>query len=109
SPWSSKATDIAKVCDLTCLRRIERGVSFHIRAQQPLAEAQLLRIGALLHDRMTEAVLLADEDIARLFVSEAPRPLRTVSRALADLAAANAELGLALSHDEIEYLRANFE
>jgi phosphoribosylformylglycinamidine synthase len=102
SPWSSKATDIARVCDLTSLRRIERGVSFHIDAPVSLDAGQLRRIGALLHDRMTEAVLLEDEDIARLFASDPPRPL-------ASLTAANASLGLALSPDEIEYLRASFE
>jgi phosphoribosylformylglycinamidine synthase len=109
SPWSSKATDIAKVCDLTSLRRIERGICFHLDAPAPLDATQLQRIGALLHDRMTEAVLPDDEDIAKLFVSEQPRPLRTVPRTQAGLAIANTSLGLALSADEIEYLRENFE
>jgi phosphoribosylformylglycinamidine synthase len=109
SPWSSKATDIARVCELTSLRRIERGVSFHIEAATPLDAAQLLRVGMLLHDRMTETVLLEDADVALLFQSTSPRPLGVVPRAQAGLIAANASMGLALSADEIEYLHASFE
>jgi phosphoribosylformylglycinamidine synthase len=109
SPWSSKATDIAQVCDLTSLRRIERAVAFHVDAAVPLAEAELGRIAALLHDRMTEAVLREGDDIARLFASERPRALRSIPRALASLNEANAMLGLALSADEIDYLHASFE
>jgi phosphoribosylformylglycinamidine synthase len=109
SPWSSKATDIARVCDLTSVRRIERGVTFHIEAAAALDATQLRRISALLHDRMTEAVLFEADDIARLFVSEPPRPLRTLPRTQAGLTAANAALGLALSADEINYLHASYE
>ncbi|HSN52586.1 MAG TPA: hypothetical protein VLS87_08655, partial [Woeseiaceae bacterium] len=31
SPWSSKATDIALACDLTAVRRIERGICYALR------------------------------------------------------------------------------
>ena len=31
SPWSSKATDIAKVCGLDSVKRIERGIAFTIQ------------------------------------------------------------------------------
>ena len=108
SPWSSKATDIALVCGLDWLRRIERAVSFHLETAAALAPEDLGRVAALLHDRMTEAVLYADADVEQLFLEREPRPLRQVSRALAALRAANAELGLALSADEIEYLHLNF-
>jgi len=109
SPWSSKATDIAQVCGLDGLRRIERGVRFCFEAQVALGPEVLARIAALLHDRMTEAVLRADEDVSKLFVTEQPRPLATVPRSLAALTRANGQLGLALSADEIEYLHVNFE
>ena len=36
SPWSSKATDIAQVCGLTQVRRIERGIAYTLRAAGPL-------------------------------------------------------------------------
>jgi phosphoribosylformylglycinamidine synthase len=109
SPWSSKATDIAQVCDLTAVRRIERGVAFFLDAAKILTSAELQQIAALLHDRMTEAVFTAGDDVAQLFASAQPRPLATVPRTLAGLNAANAALGLALSADEVDYLQASFE
>jgi phosphoribosylformylglycinamidine synthase len=109
SPWSSKATDIAQVCDLPQVRRIERGIVFYIDAAVPLSEAQLRDVATVLHDRMVEAVYLRDADLAQLFVQEDPRPLASVSRSLAGLNAANAALGLALSADEIQYLHDNFQ
>src|SRR5262245_27720905 len=32
SPWSSKATDIAHVCELEDVERIERGIAFQVHA-----------------------------------------------------------------------------
>jgi phosphoribosylformylglycinamidine synthase len=107
SPWSSKATDIALVCGLDWLRRVERGVSFHVDlAVAPDARGRQA-LGALLHDRMTEAVLDEDTDPALLFAADSPRPLATVSRSLEALTRANGELGLALSADEILEPRRN--
>ncbi|HEX3061091.1 MAG TPA: hypothetical protein VHP55_00420, partial [Usitatibacter sp.] len=31
SPWSSKATDIARNCGLAAVARLERGVAYHVR------------------------------------------------------------------------------
>src|SRR5204863_8776671 len=50
SPWSSKATDIARNCGLQQVRRVERGVAYYV-------EGAGADIAPLLHDRMTEAVL----------------------------------------------------
>jgi phosphoribosylformylglycinamidine synthase len=103
SPWSSKATDIAHVCGLGRVRRVERGIAWVV-AGEIRDDAALL---AALHDRMTEAVLAREDDAAKLFVHEAPRPLATVgvlARGRAALEQANRELGLALAADEIDYL-----
>ena len=35
SPWSSKASDIARNCGLSSVQRIERGVVFHTDAKLP--------------------------------------------------------------------------
>src|SRR5258707_12893341 len=35
SPWSSKATDIARVCGLAGVRRVERGVGYRGPARRP--------------------------------------------------------------------------
>jgi len=103
SPWSTKATDIAHLCGLSQVRRVERGIAWTI-AGAVADEAALL---AALHDRMTESVLGSAGEAARLFAREAPRPVRTVDLAAGGRAAlerANREMGLALSADEIEYL-----
>ena len=106
SPWSSKATDIAHVCALDAIRRIERGIAYHVRVKRELNRADLERLAPVLHDRMTEMVLLDSADAAQLFEHAAPRPLTQVP--LDELARANADLGLALSDAEIEYLHASF-
>jgi phosphoribosylformylglycinamidine synthase len=111
SPWSSKATDIAHVCGLAKVRRIERGVGYYATAARALDEKEWGVVGAALHDRMTENVLRDVAAAAALFHHSSPRPYASVpllERGAAALEAANAELGLALSPDEIEYLDRAF-
>jgi phosphoribosylformylglycinamidine synthase len=111
SPWSSKATDIAHVCGLGAIERIERGIVYRFATRKPLSDADRARIAPLLFDRMTEAALFDVDAAAQLFVHEAPRRLSTVpllAQGRAALEAANVELGLALSDDEIDYLAASF-
>ena len=100
SPWSSKATDIARNCGLVQVRRIERGTLYFVDAGKNPDRA---RIAALLHDRMTESVLASLEEAEGIFRHVAPRALARVP--LAELDAANARLGLALNDEEIAYLR----
>ncbi|MBL8954284.1 MAG: phosphoribosylformylglycinamidine synthase [Myxococcaceae bacterium] len=99
SPWSSKATDIARNCGLTAVRRLERGIEWRVTGSARVDVAAL-------HDRMTEAVLPSLEACAVLFEKQAPRPVARVP--VATLADANGRLGLALSPDEIEYLTQAF-
>ena len=110
SPWASKATDIAHVCGLDAVRRIERAIEYRLGSSAPLDAAALGALAPLLHDRMTEAVIDDIAEAQRLFATEAPRPLRRVPLAggRAALETANAELGLALSADEIDYLLEAF-
>ena len=105
SPWSSKATDIARNCGLKGVRRIERGVAYYLAGASGSTELRM-RIAGLLHDRMTESVLASLEEADSLFRQVAPRALGHV--ALTKLAEANTRLGLALSEEEIEYLRAAY-
>ncbi|HWS63086.1 MAG TPA: phosphoribosylformylglycinamidine synthase, partial [Steroidobacteraceae bacterium] len=148
SPWSSKATDIARVCGLAHIRRLERGTLYFVEATANLSAKDLQSLAPLLHDRMTESVWIGADDpdgtpgsgaldrgarddrsadgcppddrsaVSRpaegrpiepleLFTCGAARPLRVVtlgSDGQAALARANAAWGLALSHDEIDYL-----
>ncbi|MFT3927940.1 MAG: phosphoribosylformylglycinamidine synthase [Myxococcales bacterium] len=108
SPWSSKATDIAHLCGLQNVRRIERGIRYAWTGTP--ADPTALR--ACLHDRMTEAVLESEAQLDALFKHEAPRPLRSVpllSEGRSALVAANRSMGLALSEDEIDYLASAFQ
>ena len=111
SPWSSKATDIARVCGLKCVRRLERGTLYFIDAEARLTEPELRELGALLHDRMTESLFLDTLEPKELFHAAPPRPLRVVALGedgRAALARANLAWGLALSSAEIDYLVAAF-
>jgi len=113
SPWSSKATDIARNCGLERVQRIERGVLFrvHVRDDAPLSAEDRAALLPLIHDRMIETVLDTVGEAARLFAHVAPRPLNTIpllAQGHAALERANVELGLALAPDEIDYLDASF-
>ncbi|MEJ0007428.1 MAG: hypothetical protein WDM77_13950 [Steroidobacteraceae bacterium] len=72
SPWSSKATDIAQVCGLGAVRRIERGIRYELVVSQPLDALALNRIAATLFDRMTEMAVSMAEEAAQLFAHHAP-------------------------------------
>jgi phosphoribosylformylglycinamidine synthase len=111
SPWSSKATDIARVCGLDFVRRLERACSYYIHALDPLDEAALRALGAALHDRMTESVWIGAVDPHALFQVGRARSLRTVALGAdgrSALQRANQEWGLALSAGEIDYLLGAF-
>jgi phosphoribosylformylglycinamidine synthase len=118
SPWASKATDIAHNCGLEHIHRIERGVAYTVvlksgilgsslGAPKKLADEELQAVAALLHDRMTETVLRSADEAAGLFTELAGKELEFVDvlgGGKDALVRANAELGLAMSLDEIDYL-----
>jgi len=124
SPWSSKATDIARVCGLDAVLRIERGIEYAFLADRAhrnstpdstpdgtLSRSELQSAAHLLYDRMTETAVLDVDAVASLFLTQAPRGLESIPLSSAGRAAlvdANQRLGLALSEDEIAYLDASF-
>ena len=109
SPWSSKATDILHHCGLSPITRVERGVCWYLEVadgQAPGPE-QLAGIKHCLHDRMTQVVIEDSNDAASLFAVREPGKLVHIAlgaEGKAALLAANTEMGLALSRDEIDYL-----
>ncbi|MDH3978381.1 MAG: phosphoribosylformylglycinamidine synthase, partial [Gammaproteobacteria bacterium] len=111
SPWSSKATDIARICGLSAVTRVERGIRYTLSIRSPLSDEKLQRVAACLHDRMTESVVWGDVDAACVFEHHDPASLCLIPL-MADgrqaLETANIELGLALSADEIDYLVEKF-
>ncbi|MFM9914833.1 MAG: phosphoribosylformylglycinamidine synthase [Rhizobacter sp.] len=117
SPWASKATDIAHNCGLA-IRRVERVTEYRLTLKtgllggsKPLSADELQAAAALLHDRMTESVLLCRDDAAHLFDERPAAPMAHVDVLLqgrAALVTANVDFGLALSDDEIDYLVSAF-
>ena len=112
SPWSSKATDILRHCGLANVVRVERVTRFVPTAGKKTPSAtERTALAALLHDRMIETVLDNVAAAHALFDHVAPRPLATIDILLGGrpaLEAANRDMGLALSDDEVEYLMAIF-
>ncbi len=135
SPWASKASDIARNCLVgaypagvpagtgpagagLALHRIERTTEVRLAlkggllgAGKPFAADERAAVAALLHDRMTESVAFERDAARRLFEPQPTPPLAHVDvlgRGRGALVAANAEFGLALSDDEIDYLVAAF-
>ncbi|MEN9841196.1 MAG: hypothetical protein RL376_996, partial [Verrucomicrobiota bacterium] len=115
SPWSSKATDIAHICGLAAIKRIERVIEFTLEIDNSalgkplhvLSADQLTTLRGKLHDRMTQVVFDSLDACAALFQQAAPRPMTSVpvlAQGRAALVAANTALGLALAEDEIDYL-----
>ncbi|MDQ7091459.1 MAG: phosphoribosylformylglycinamidine synthase [Methylococcales bacterium] len=111
SPWSSKATEIVQRCGLSVIKRVERGVIYRIETEEALSKAVQERVKVLLHDRMTQTIV-DNEDELDLFTTHRPKPLTKINileQGVGALQAANSELGLALSTDEMNYLVDAFE
>ena len=119
SPWSSKATDIARNCGLDKVARIERGVRWELAGIKTENVAQAC---TLVHDKMTESVHVSPvgsgphripgSKVAELFGHEPPRPVASIQlleQGPKALVRANVALGLALSEDEIAYLAARYQ
>jgi len=111
SPWSSKAGDIAHNAGLNQIARLERGIRYRLYSERA-ALADNAAIGAALHDRMVETVFDDLEAADQLFVEHPPRPATNIdaqSEGREALERANAELGLALADDEIDYLLQSYQ
>lgn len=112
SPWASKATDIAHNCGLA-VKRVERLVEYRLTLKNgllskgALTPEQLQAVAALLHDRMTESAMLDRTQAQELFNALHPAPMDHVDvlgGGKDALVKANAQFGLALAADEIDYL-----
>ncbi|TBR40281.1 MULTISPECIES: phosphoribosylformylglycinamidine synthase [Dyella] len=110
SPWSSKATDILHGAGFK-VRRVERGLGYQVSGMPSPGDDTYDAVMAVLWDAMTQSVLHAIDDAKGLFLAGQPGPLVYIELGKdprAALATANAELGLALADDEIDYLAERY-
>ncbi len=111
SPWSSKASDIAQACDIDAVNRIERGICYSLKFKGKVDDGVEKSLAPLLFDRMTEAVFSDPDKVQALFETHEAAPVVIVPLAEQGrdaLVAANTDLGLALSGDEIDYLVTSY-
>ena len=67
SPWSSKATDIAHICGLSKIRRIERAIAYHVHFDSAVTPEFESFVCSKIHDRMTQKVFRSEEELEVLF------------------------------------------
>ena len=109
SPWSSKASDICKLCGLSVISRIERGINYHLN--RTINANELVTLLELVMDKMTESHLQNLSDSELLFNELMPNEFITIDilgLGKSAINKANNELGLALSQSEINYLFDSF-
>ncbi|KAK6347157.1 hypothetical protein TWF696_007235 [Orbilia brochopaga] len=114
SPWSSKATSIAHVCDMEGLvSRIERGVAFALKFSGDATSLDVSSFGDLLHDRMTQTLTKTMPISSLSHDDAAPAPAKQIdllnsSDPKQTLEDANKTYGLALDASEKDYLLSAF-
>jgi phosphoribosylformylglycinamidine synthase len=104
SPWSSKATEIARNTGLDTVKRIERGVVYYFADGLDATKLDL-------HDKMTEQIVDDFDQAEQLFGTHTAKTLSTIpilSEGIQALEVANKNLGLALSADEMDYLLESY-
>jgi len=106
SPWSSKATAVFRRCGLDRILRVERGLLFVAGDGADPAGMGLFR--ERICDRMTEETLLGEAIAGWPRMFEEPEPLQDPRIPADGIARADADLGLALSGEEIAYLQGRY-
>ena len=108
SAWSTKASEIARYCGLSKIKRVERGIAWYLDlGGDHLDETQHVEVAKQLHDPMTESVLADFGRLDDLFRHSPPQPLSCIDLSVNGidvLQHANQTLGLALSAGEVKYL-----
>lgn len=108
SPWSTKATDIARHCGVNNLIKIERGIYW---VYAGVSQQSSNRFSPIIHDQMTQQVITSLVQADQLHAQAEPRPPQYIGLSTHGVEAierANRELGLALAGDEIDYLLTRY-
>lgn len=112
SPWSSKATEIAQICKLTAILRIERGIYYKIESSSALKGSEVDDIVSELHDPMMETVIKNSEALNQLFQQHQARTFTTIDiekRGIEALEHANRKFGMALTQSDMNYVLEAFQ
>ena len=113
SPWSSRATEIIKNCGIDILRVEKLSLfAFKTKSNKKLSKKELIEIGCLIYDQMTDSIFLAQENIKDLFIHKQPSKLSHIDISNGGLEALqdfNHSQGLALSDEETNYLYEYFK
>ncbi len=107
SPWSSKATDIARLCEFSSISRIEKASYYTVDGYKGLSEAERFALYQQHHDPMTQSVVTSMAPLQQLFAVPKAQPLvyvPVIEQGRAALLQANERMGLALSEQEVDYL-----
>ena len=105
SPWASKAIEILHHAHLP-VARLERGMVLQMSGLPAPTEPAFAAISKVLHDPMTQSLLFAMPSAEQLFEPGLKPALERIE--LDRLDEANQRLGLALSADELDYLRERY-
>ncbi|MEO8161845.1 MAG: phosphoribosylformylglycinamidine synthase, partial [Arenimonas sp.] len=105
SPWASKATEILQGAG-HAVKRVERGLRLDLSGLPAIGDPRWPALDRALFDPMTQSLLERREQAAALFIEAAAGALERIP--LAQLDEADARLGLALSPDELDYLRLRY-
>jgi phosphoribosylformylglycinamidine synthase len=107
SPWSTQATQVAQLCGLT-INRIEQAIIYQFTNNKN----ELKEIAQTVHDRMTQSILWHESDLNKIFTTLPTRQLKEIpllEQGISALETANQTLGLALSSDEMDYLKNTYQ
>ncbi|MCY4050465.1 MAG: phosphoribosylformylglycinamidine synthase [Gammaproteobacteria bacterium] len=108
SPWSSKATDILRLCELQSVQRVERGTFWQligVDCDVSLPIQQSLK--KIVYDPMTQSLCDRNTKIESLFKWTDPSQLSTVNligEGRDALIKANQESGFSMNSVELDYL-----
>ncbi len=73
SPWSSRATDIILNCGIDVLRAEKLNFfAFNTKSNKEIPKKDLIKIGSIIYDQMTESIFLEHQNIEELFVHKDP-------------------------------------
>ncbi len=108
SSWSLKATELALLCGLRSVKKIERGIVYILSASEKLTWGDEQVIALVLHDVLTESVYFQFSDLQTYFSKKKPYSsvqIDILSKGRAVLLQANKTFNLGLTEPEIEYLQ----